>query len=315
MNILVRFPDDLTERLLAFPFLQALHHHFKDHENFKLHILTAKKNIDVLYLLPFNAFLHELAEEDIKSMFSMHRIAHLIKLDETPDHFFCLMPEMKDTSIGLSLQIKNRFGFEDGKGKWMMNKTIRRPVNRHKSEEYLELLSLLTGKSYDRMGAIEARNIEASDPEREKFPYFILDLKLGEEDQISEEWAEFLNMLENKKVLLMMSGIGQDIARIKLEFFKKKLNGKNKVETYYLSDLIDFAKIVKGAYAFIGPNSPMIHISSYLGIRTFALFQDDQARNTSPIFSMGQVILMEPDPKTKKLPMSAIIDRLVSELI
>ncbi len=74
----------------------------------------------------------------------------------------------------------------------------------------------------------------------------------------------------------------------------EELNG---FEIFFVGDVLDFAKRLKGAKAFIGNDSGFSHLASYLGIPTIAIFGPTDPRQWKPIGPKTVVIY-------KKLPCS-----------
>ena len=56
-----------------------------------------------------------------------------------------------------------------------------------------------------------------------------------------------------------------------------------KFETYRVEDILTFAKLLKGAKAFIGNDSGFSHLAGYLGVKTLALFGPTNPKVWSPL--------------------------------
>lgn len=322
MKILIRLPDDFEERLLTFPFLHALHEDFSETIEDRvippdLHLMTRKENIECLHLLPFNAFYHELDDEDTKNMFSMHRAAQNAKI-VNPELYVCLTSENKDASVGLSLKIKDRLGFGEGKNKWVLNRYTDRVEGMHRCEQYFSLLKYFTNNDYSRFPAVEGRKVEPVIEDWEMLPYKVVDLTLDSEGEIDEKWIEFISFFENKKFIFQCSEMGEDIYNTKIQKFVEKLSPQNIYEVHHYENAIEFAKLVRYADAFVSKAGALSHIASYNGTKTFAIFEEGDPQLTGPLYNLGNTTFLSHSDGTLqtdgKLDFSKLTDRIIDEV-
>ena len=149
MNIVVKLPNDLRGKILSFPFLHGLVKEAKkrlnaeEEEVLKLHLISNKKDIDVLNLLPFSAYYHEIEDEDLKSIFTIHRACVGLKIDRT-DIFISTTENFVDASIGKNLKAKTNIGFQIGKNSLFFNKRVPYSVNDHQALQIFSLIKLFS---------------------------------------------------------------------------------------------------------------------------------------------------------------------------
>ena len=111
MNIAIKLPDDPNERVLTFPFLHQVYETLKDEDNFNFHLISKEDEIELLHLLPFQAYYHPLSAEDLKNVFNIHRASMTLKIYQL-DFFIDLSGNLVDAMIGFWLKAENRLGFQ-----------------------------------------------------------------------------------------------------------------------------------------------------------------------------------------------------------
>jgi ADP-heptose:LPS heptosyltransferase len=304
MVIVIRLPDSMEDRFHTFPFLHQLKRHFqqlhleqeeeqeKEREEgvaeLEIHFITHKNNIDILNLLPFKAYYHELMDEDILSVFAMHRFCVNAKILKEVDYFFCLTSSIVDATIGYNLKAKYQVGFKDGIGTMLFKQRTMRSSGLHKVEEYLKLLSEFTKADYHNAPKVFSRRLDEVIPERDLYPYITVNLSVDSEFNVKEEWQEFFEFFENKKFILFCDQIDTNLQRIKIEMFIKKLNPKNIYEIReYDKDHIYFAKIFSYTQAFISYEGPLVHLASYTGAHSFVIFDKSNPQLSAPLYFLG----------------------------
>lgn len=290
MNIVIKLPNDLEERVLTFPFLHVLIKILKEKceedETLNVHIISLTDNIDVLNLLPFQAFYHEVESEDLKSIFSVHRSCMNLKIDKT-DIFISTTDSFVDASIGKNLFAQKKIGFNHGKNNWFFTDKISRLEGRHFSEQIFELLSPFV-EEMPKIPTTYSRELAPYYADWSEFPYVVVNLNLLN-GEINSEWENFFQLFNNKTFVLMCTDGGENIQKELLTDYVLTLSDKNTYRIFEYSSSIDFGKICSFSLCFISHDSPLINIASYCGASIFHLSTRTDLQTRGPLYFVGDI--------------------------
>lgn len=318
MIVAVKLPNDLTERIATFPFLQALDEQLRfiakedpEDDTYQIHLISVKKGIDVLNLLPFEAFYHELSEEDTKSVFSMHRGCGHFNFPQGVDKFISTTTSFVDASIGKNIKAAESIGFEVGKNKWLLNTKIPHKEGLHKSDEIAPLIKTFAIEKVEIPNAYSRKIQEVYLDWREN-PYMVIDLDLVD-DEINPEWKDFISECTNKRFVFMCSELAAGLQRPKVEEFFAELPENNTYKFFKYESNIDFSKVVTYSLAFVTKNSALMSVATYCGAKTFFLNQNTNMKVVGPKYFRGE--LKEFSFKNPKdFPYNLLFDDLIELL-
>lgn len=290
MNIAIKLPNDLNQRILTFPFLHALEKYMKAHleeeEILKIHLISLVEGIDVLNLLPFNAFYHEVERTDLKTVFSIHRACMNFKIDQI-DIFISTTDSFVDASIGKNLMANKKVGFAIGKNTWLLNEKVNKLNGRHFSEQCFELLRPLV-EEMPEMPNVFSRELAPFYIDWSENPYIVINLR-KENDKICEEWFDFFDLFVNKNFVLMCTDEELDYQKGLLEDFVKRLPGKNTYKVYEHKSHIEFGKIISYCKYFISYDSPLVNLAAYCGANILHLNEKEKVQLTGSQYFVGDV--------------------------
>jgi ADP-heptose:LPS heptosyltransferase len=285
--IAIKLPFDLQERLLTFPFL----HLIRDlYPNAEIHFITPKWNIEVLNLLPFKAFYHEFEEDEIRTIFDVHRYTANSKIFNV-DLFISLTNSFPDACIGLGLRAKKRVGFSDGWKAAVLNIKIKRPIGYHVSEDFIALYKELIGKNIDTKLKTISRELSPVIEEWDINPYIAINLSPLRDAIVGEELFELLNYFENQKIVLFASEEPEKV-RLLMEPSLANLPKKNQYVYFFQKDLIDLSKMIAFARGVISYNGPIVSLSAYIGTRTIGLFDSEDPQKSGPLCFFADFLIM-----------------------
>lgn len=288
--IAIKLPFDLQERLLSFPFLHALREQYPESE---IHFITPRKYIEVLNLLPFQAYYHEFDENEIENIFDTHRFSVNSKIYNV-DLFINLTNSLADASLGIGLKAKKRLGFSDGWKTIVLNEKTTRPVNHHLSEDFFSLLEAHTGKPFNQRLKVISRDLTPIIKEWEGETFIAINLfpLLGVE--INPKWIEFFNLFENQNFVLFAS---EDEVKVQLlmKNFIDKLPRKNKYFNFAHKSWIEIGKMLSQSNGLVTYNGPVATLSAYVGTRTLILYDREDPKRTGPFYFFADVVIINGD--------------------
>lgn len=287
MNIVIKLPNDLVDKIQCYPMLHFLHKYFKklieeknaqiddelQHEILSIHLISTKENIEVLNLLPFNAYYHELDIEDLKTVFSIHRAIVNSKLEKA-DIFITTTDSFVDASIGKNLGAKTKIGFGIGKNTFLLTSKVNLLSGRKKSEQVFELMRPLVDEMPDSIPNVCSRDMQAYFLDWRENPYVMINLPLDGED-IRADYKELFDLSEGVNFVLMSSELEDEKYADTLKAYIETLNKKNTYKILASKSYIDFAKAVTFSWTFITEENNYFQVAAYCGANIHHLYSDN----------------------------------------
>lgn len=284
--IAIKLPFDLQERLLSFPFLHAIKEKYSEAE---FHFITPKKDIEVLNLLPFHAFYHEFDEDELNSIFDVHRYCVHAKIFNV-DLFINLTNSFSDASIGLSLRAKQRLGFSDNWKTLVLNQKTKRPVGHHLCEDFFELYKIHVNANVDSKIKVMSRELPSVVSEWDSQPYIAVNLSPLKDALISGEWAKLMHEFEGQRVIFFSSEDRERVAPM-IDTFIAHLPKKNSYSFFLQKDWIELGKMLAYARGVITYEGPIASVSAYVGSKTLILYDRRDPQREGPFYFLSDIAL------------------------
>ncbi len=285
--IAIKLPFDLQERLLTFPFLHAIHAKYPLAE---LNIITPKKDIEVLNLLPFKAFYHEFDEDELNNVFDVHRYCVHAKIFNV-DLFVSLTNSFSDASIGLSLRAKRRLGFSDNWKTLVLNEKTSRPVGHHICEDFFELYKTHLNANVDMKLKVMSRELPSVVPEWDTLPYIAINLSPLKDALIDEEWAKLVHEFEGQRIVFFSSDDRERVNPI-IDQFIARLPKTNTYSYFLQKDWIELGKMLAFARGVITYEGPLASVSAYVGAKTLILYDRRDPQREGPFYFLADIALL-----------------------
>lgn len=285
ISIAVKLPLGLQERILSFPFLHALKEAYPKSE---IHLITPKENIEVLNLLPFKAYYHEIEDEDLTNIFDVHRYCANTNIFNL-DIFINLTNSFTDACLGLGLRAKKRVGFSDNWKTLVLNHKVPRLSGHHLVEEYFSLFKELTGSSFVPEKKVVSRELKPIVQSDES--YMAINLSPLRESMIEEEFIELISQFENQTIVLFASD-EQVRTQMLMDSFIQKLPKKNTYINFTYRDWIELGRMVSYATGVITYSGSVGALASYVGTPAVILYENEDPQKTGPFYSLGEVAVM-----------------------
>ena len=288
MKLAIKLPNNLQDTVQSFPFLHGLNKLLvskwdnNEIDDFEIHLICLKDHIGVLNLLPFKAFYHELEEQELKSVFSVHRaIKNNIKLDYI-DVFFSLTNSFVDASIGKNLNSEVRIGWAIGKNKLFFNRAMPALSGQHQSDQMFSLLKGFEDKEDLLISNVRTRELEPITTDYLDNPYNVINLKHNESMELDSQWNDFFDLFEGQKFYIACDGLDESNHSETVEQWIKNFNPKNQYEVYDPKYHIQFAKLVAHAKNFITYDSGLLYLAAYCATNCFWLNEKKLAAEEYP---------------------------------
>lgn len=297
--IAIKLPFDLQERLLSFPFLHLIR---EKYPKANIHFITPKKQIEVLNLLPFTAYYHEFDEDEINSIFDVHRYTSTAKIYNV-DLFISLTNSFADACLGLGLRAKMRVGFSDNWKTLVLTHKTPRPQGHHITEDYFSLYKCIVGNIEPKIRAM-SREVKPIVADWDSLPYIAINLSPIRRAAIEDEMAELINYFENQRIVLFSSD-DQDQVQHLIEPFMARLNKKNLYVNFVYKSWIDLAKMLAFSKGVITFNGPIATFAAYMGTRTFVLYDSENPQRSGPLYFLADVKMLNVNDPSLSHPVTA----------
>lgn len=285
LNIVIKMPDPLLERMMAFPAVHLIREAYPDAN---LHFISSEHKIELLYSLPFEGYWHPWKNEEIKSILDVHRFVTFLAVGEV-DIFISFGSSLNELSLGKFLGAQKRIGFSEGWKNWFLTLAIKKPSNLHLSEDYLYLFKEFTNRRIPETFKVKSR--EMLPYFQDEQPFLAVDLWPFPPGKMDDFWIEFFNQFSEKKFVLFFS---EDEAKAALfvERFVQKLSPKNTYEVFLKPNLIETGKMLAQAKGVVSRNPFVNSYATYLGTDALCIYESGEPRIDAPIpfFSNWQMM-------------------------
>lgn len=302
MNIVVKLPNDIEDRILSFPFLHILNQYLEERmqksdnaeDKFQLHLISLGEGIEILNLLPFHAYYHELQKEDLISIFSVHRGCSDFKLPSTIDIFISTTESMVDASIGKNLGAKEKIGFTKTFNNIFLSKQIQRKELKHRSEQICELAKPLTGFIAD-IPICSSRTLENEDKkasteeEDESRDYILLDIDILD-DTVNPVWKDLFSLVSGVHFILFSSKVEPFQQELWLTQFIKNQRSGNTFEFFRFESHIELSRKIYESVLCATTNPEIMLLSSYVGRETVFFNKDYNFGKQGSQYLRGDVV-------------------------
>lgn len=288
MVIAIKLPFDLQERFACFPFLHALRSLYPKAE---FHLITPLKYIETLNLLPFSAYYHEFEENEIRTVFDVHRYCVNARIFQV-DLFISLTNSFSDACMGWGLRAKKRLGFSDGWKTLVLNQKTPRLQNHHLAEDYLDLYKLHAGRPVDALMKVGSRELPFLIEDHDSRPYLAINLSPLRGSQIEAEWKELCSLFRDQRIIFFASE-DQDKISLLIQPFLDSLPIQNDYLFFKYPSWIELAKLLAYARGVITYNGAAASLSAYVGAPTLILFDQEDPRRFAPFYFDAEINIMD----------------------
>lgn len=289
--IAIKLPSELQDRILAFSFLHAISEFYPKAD---IHLITPKKDVEVLNLLPFRAFYHLFNEDEIRTIFDVHPYTANANIYNV-DIFISLTNSFVDACLGIGLRAKRRIGYSDNWKTLVLNESKPRPVGHHIVEDFMGLLEMATGVPENKRLRVLCRNLPRMI--EDTTPYIAINLSPLREATIEEEWFELLSLFEGQKIVLFASE-EQVKVQMLMENFINRLPKKNTYVNFSYHDHIELARMLAYSNGVITYSGACGALAAYVGTKTLILYENEDPQRTGPFYFLTDISIMSSNNPT-----------------
>lgn len=283
--IAIKLPFDLQDRILCFPFLHAISEYYPRAD---IHIITPKKDVEVLNFLPFKAFYHLFDEDEIRTVLDVHPYTANANIYNV-DLFISLTNSFADAALGLGLRAKKRVGFSDDWKALFLTDKIKRPLGHHFVEDMFALFDVITGQGNAKKIRVTSRPLTPI--LEDELPYFAINLAPLRDAEIESEWIDLISQFDNQRIVLFTSD-DQVKVRLLIDNFVSVLPSNNTYETFFYKDWIELGRMLAFAQGVITYSGALGALSAYVGTKTLILYENEDPQVKGPFYFLADVSII-----------------------
>ncbi|MBY0516725.1 MAG: hypothetical protein K2P81_07450 [Bacteriovoracaceae bacterium] len=245
-----------------------------------IHFICPEHKIEVLYALPFDGFWHPWKEDEIQTIFDVHRFAVHLNISKV-DIYISLGENINELALGRFIGAKKRIGFSDGWKNWFLTTPVKRPIGHHVSEDFYALFKQFTNRRIPEKMQVKGKEMIPFYTDDET-PYLAVDLWPFSPGKLDNFWLQYISMHEGKKFVFFFS---EEEAKGALlaERFVAKLPSTNKYELFLSPDWIELGKMLTHAKGLVARGGASVSYATYLGTDALAIYETGEPRKDAPI--------------------------------
>src|SRR5665213_1781977 len=142
MNILIRLPNWLGDVVMSTAFVAAVQ---QTYPGSQIDVIIKKELSGIAFLIPGLHKVHSFSKQEWKGLNGVFRFGKTLR-NEKYDLFFCLPDSLSSAVMAWATGAKQRIGFGKEGRFFLLSKSYKKPVNIHRTDEYISLLEQFTGK-------------------------------------------------------------------------------------------------------------------------------------------------------------------------
>lgn len=276
MRIIIRLPNWLGDVVMAAPFLEAVRDQFPGAD---ISAIIRKELAPLTDYLPGIDKVYEFSKKDWPGLKGAYRFGRFVASEQPYDLFFCLPDSFSSATMAFGTKAQYRIGYKKELRSPLLTTSYHKPHNLHRVEEYLNLLSLFTGR--------ESKKIHVSlpvsfNPIPDRVVVNLNSDASSRQVPVAKSRALLTHLLESSDVTLAMIGAPRHLAHVNeiLDGLKKY---QHRIENFSgQTDLHGLVDIMATSSLLLTTDSGPAHLANAIGLPQVVLFGAGNEKNTSP---------------------------------
>ena len=275
MKILIRLPNWLGDVVMSTAFIAAVKQLYPDAA---VDVIIKKELSGIASLIPRLNKIHVFSKQEFKGLPGVYRFGKQLR-SENYDIFFSLPSSISSAVMGWATKAKQRVGFGEEGGIFLLTKRCKRPLNVHRVDEYLAILEQFTGKN------IQHKEVGLMVADITKNNRVLVNFNSEAESRRmpSDKAKHLVNLLTNTYPGQTFTFIGSPKEN---EYVSQVIAGTENVdrlENYTgKTDLPGLSALMAGCKVILTTDSGPAHLANAVGAPTIVLFGAGNEHNTAP---------------------------------
>jgi len=275
MKILIRLPNWLGDVVMSTAFISAVR---QTYPKTLVDVIIKKELGSIASLIPGLNQVHLFSKQEYPGLSGVYRFGKTLQAQKY-DLFFCLPDSLSSAVMGWATKAKKQIGFGKEGRFFLMTNTFRKPVNLHRTDEYISLLEQFTEKKItERVVRLQAKTIES------KGDQVVLNFN-------SEAVSRRMPVDKGKQLIATLTNTFKNTRFVVVGSPKEKayvdelLSGttNRQIENYAgKTSLAGLCDLMASSKAVLTTDSGPAHLANSLGVPAIVLFGAGNELNTAP---------------------------------
>jgi lipopolysaccharide heptosyltransferase II len=276
MKILVRLPNWLGDVVMSTAFVNAVR---QIYPGAQLDVIIKKELSSIASFIPGIHLVHPFSKQEHNGLGGVFRFGKNLR-SEKYDLFFCLPDSLSSAVMGWATGAKKRVGFGKEGRFFLMTNSYKKPVNLHRTDEYISLLEQFTGKKIDdRIVKLEVKGeAPKTDPVVINFNSEAVSRRMP-----IDSGKHLINTLTNTFKTTKFALVGSSKEKEYIDELLSGAENSERLENYAgKTSLEGLCRLMASAKAVLTTDSGPAHLANGLGVPTIVLFGAGNELNTAP---------------------------------
>jgi heptosyltransferase II len=292
MKILVRMPNWLGDVIMSSAFFDKLNL-WAPHAT--IDVIIKEELLDIIPYIPNIRKTHILTRQRRKSLKTEYKFAREIASKENYDVYFSLPDSFSSALIGFFSGAKKRIGYKNGLRSFLLTKSILKPTDLHRVEEYILLAKLFFKKHGSFNGRVVLKLKGSISPSNQSVPAeYIVFNGASEASSRTIPLLMAVNLI-NRYIEEFNLPIVFPGKRSNYEYYSFIISQVDKPEMCInLSEntnLDSLVQIMNGAKIIVSTDSGPAHLGNALNKKLLVIFGAGNEFNTGPYNQVNSQII------------------------
>jgi lipopolysaccharide heptosyltransferase II len=277
MKILVRLPNWLGDVVMSTAFIAALKQLYPDA---LIDVIIKKELSSITTLIPGLHKVHLFSKQEFKGLPGVYRFGKSLR-GEQYDLFFSLPHSLSALVMGRVTGAKERIGFANEGGIFLLTNAYKKPVNMHRVDEYISLLEKFSGKTI--LNKQVKLTVEPNIPSNQNSVIINFNSEAESRRMPLDKGRKLINLLTSSfnNTSFILVGSAKESAYV--DQLSTNAEHPERITNYCgKTDLVGLAKLMAGSNAVLTTDSGPAHLANSVGVPTIALFGAGNEHNTAP---------------------------------
>jgi lipopolysaccharide heptosyltransferase II len=276
MKILIRLPNWLGDVVMSTAFVTAVRQLYPEA---RIDVIIKKELSSIAAFIPTLNKVFSFSKQEYQGLNGVFRFGKTLR-PEKYDLFFCLPDSLSSAVMGWATRAKKRVGFGKEGRFFLLTNSYKKPLNVHRTDEYISLLAQFTGKK------IIERSVKLVVNESEPLDNTVIvnfNSEAVSRRMPLDKGRLLINTLTATFKTAKFIVIGSPKEK---EYVDELINGapnSNRIENYAgKTSLAELCGLMASAKAVLTTDSGPAHLANALGVPTIVLFGAGNELNTAP---------------------------------
>jgi lipopolysaccharide heptosyltransferase II len=276
MKILIRLPNWLGDVVMSTAFVKSVKQLYPDAA---IDVIIKKELSGIAALIPDLKKIHSFSKQDYPGLNGVFKFGKTLR-SEKYDLFFCLPDSLSSAVMGWATGAKKRLGFGKEGRFFLLTKSYKKPLNLHRTDEYLSLLEQFANKKItERSVRLDTKEIERQD----NLVVVNFNSEATSRRMPLDKGKQLISVLTNTFKTTKFIVVGSPKEKEYVDELLSEAGNNEQLKNYAgKTNLEGLCNLMASARALLTTDSGPAHLGNALGVSTIVLFGAGNEHNTAP---------------------------------